>query len=95
MLAAALAALSLLPACHVGESTAELPPRREEIRSQDLENLTLGKTSTEDVEKLFGTPDERKDDGALVYRWATDTGGGSITFQFAGGALSRLCRERS
>jgi hypothetical protein len=93
--AAALVGLLLLCACEVRESTAGPAPRREEIRSSDLQNLTLGKTSPQEVEGLFGPPNERKDDGALVYRWATDRGSGSITFQFAGGALSKLCRERS
>ena len=88
-------ALLVLPACEVRESTAELTPRRDPIRSMDLVDLQVGKTSPAQIEQQFGPPDERRQDGALVYRWTNERGRGSITFQFAGGALSQLCRERS
>jgi hypothetical protein len=92
---AALAGLLSLCACRVPESDADLGPRGVEIRSRHLQTMRLGETTPEEVERRFGVPDERGPDGTLTYRWTIRERGGSVRFQFAGGALSKLCRERS
>ncbi|HYV56920.1 MAG TPA: hypothetical protein VE911_05210 [Candidatus Nitrosopolaris sp.] len=70
------------------------------IRPADLGRLVFGQTNGGDVERLFGTPDERAVDGALTYRAAlvSRRAGGegeTVTFRFKNGVLSRICRSRS
>jgi len=70
------------------------------IRPADLHRLVFGQTTGDDVERLFGTPDERAGDDALTYRAAlvsrrAGSAGETVTFRFRNGVLSRICRSRS
>ncbi|MEW6272781.1 MAG: hypothetical protein AB1689_26180, partial [Thermodesulfobacteriota bacterium] len=38
------------------------------VRARDLEKVAIGRSTTADVERVFGPPDERSPDGSLVYR---------------------------
>jgi hypothetical protein len=71
------------------------PPARR-LPAGVLDQMRIGQTTPAEVERLLGGPDEHAPDGALVYRVArprheTET----VTFRFAGGVLSRICRARS
>jgi hypothetical protein len=86
-------ALVLATACQ----TSVADSRR--IAPADLDRLRFGVTTPSEVEGVFGVPDEREPDGALVYRgrqvgtharWDEN-----VTFRFQGGALSKVCRARS
>jgi hypothetical protein len=92
-----LVTLLALSACERG---AESGVRAHGIRSADLGQLVLGRTTSSDVERLFGAPQERALDGALTYRNTlpsrhrqsrTET----VTFRFTDGVLARICRTRS
>jgi hypothetical protein len=96
-LIAALAAPIVLVGCQRG---GDAGVRAGMIRPADLRQLVFGRTSGDDVEHLFGVPDERATDGALTYRAALASGHGqrkaeTLTFRFTNGVLSRICRTRS
>jgi len=72
---------------------------RRRIRSSDLKRVTLGQTTADQVERLFGAPDERGPDGALIYRSPVPRADAparaeSVTFRFERGVLSKICRNR-
>lgn len=63
-------------------------------------HVTLGTTTPGDVERLFGAPDQRAEDGALVYesertRKSGKTERETTTFRFEGGVLNKVCQSRS
>ena len=94
ILAIAAAALVVLLAC--GNPTGVA---RHRIRSSDLKRVTLGQTTADQVERLFGAPDERGPDGSLVYRAPITRADAparteSVTFRFESGVLSKICRDR-
>lgn len=65
-----------------------------------LEHVQLGRTTATDIERTFGTPDERAADGAMVYHAEVSTGHGvarleTVTFRFERGVLSKLCQNRA
>jgi hypothetical protein len=60
-------------------------------RTIDLEKVTLERTTPQDLEALFGAPDQREPDGAWVYHTDRE----SVTFRFRNGVLSRFCRTRT
>src|SRR5262249_30073641 len=87
--AAALAGM----ACQRG---AESGVGTRRIRSADLRPLVLGQTTDGDVQRRFGVPDERAEDGALTYHTTIASGRSErITFRFTNGVLARICRSRS
>jgi len=97
LLIAALAAPIVLVGCQQG---GDASVRAATIRPADLRHLVFGRTTGDDVERLFGVPDERATDGALTYRAALASGHGqrkaeTLTFRFTNGVLSRICRARS
>jgi hypothetical protein len=65
--------------------------------------MSLGRTTPDEVEQAFGSPDERLADGALVYRntimrgpeGAGQSERDTTTFRFEGGVLAKICRARS
>ncbi|HZP43147.1 MAG TPA: hypothetical protein VFD84_16790 [Candidatus Binatia bacterium] len=71
-------------------ATGSPPARR--IRAADLDELRLGESTAADVERLFGTPDVRTPDGALVY--GTGPAAPTVTFRFESGRVARICRAR-
>jgi hypothetical protein len=38
------------------------------VYTRDIAQLAIGQSTRDDVERLFGEPDERGDDGSLTYR---------------------------
>jgi hypothetical protein len=97
LLIAALAAPIVMVGCGRGGDGSV---RASTIRPTDLHQLVSGRTTGDDIERLFGIPDERTTDGALTYRAALASRPGrsaaeTVTFRFANGVLSRICRSRS
>jgi hypothetical protein len=77
---------------------AQTKPAR--IPSDFHSRVTLGTTTPADVERLFGAPDQRADDGSLVYGTERTRPSGKVehettTFRFDGGVLSKICQSRS
>jgi hypothetical protein len=76
-----------------------------EVRSERIprdlhSHVTLGTTTPADVERLFGAPDQRAEDGALVYATDRKRPSGAMerettTFRFENGVLSKVCQSRS
>ncbi|HSV07586.1 MAG TPA: hypothetical protein VLI07_13775 [Candidatus Binatus sp.] len=97
LLIAALAAPIVVVGCQRG---GDASVRAGTMRPADLRQLVFGRTTGDDVEHLFGVPDERATDGALTYRAALASRQGrsraeTFTFRFTNGVLSRICRSRS
>ena len=96
MLASALA----VAAC---DGTRPTQGHRPGLAADAIKLVSLGQTTTTGLEQLFGPADERGEDGALVYRFERMRGDGdrrrieveTVTFRFAGGVLSKVCRTRS
>jgi len=89
--------LCLLAAC--GRSVANDAPLPR-IPSDVHSKVKLGETTPAAVEQLFGTPDQRAADGALVYESQRKRPSGKLekettTFRFEGGVLSKVCQSRS
>jgi len=55
----------LLAAC---EQRTETILTGHPIRGHDVAKLAIGRSTSDDVERLFGEPDERGGDGSLTYR---------------------------
>jgi len=100
---AALIALALASAaggwsCQRGEAA----PDRRPSAADAIGQVHLGQTTPIDVEQLFGVPDQRAADGALTYRFETTRKRGervraeaeTVTFRFANGKLTKVCRTR-
>ncbi|HLK11104.1 MAG TPA: hypothetical protein VKW76_06970 [Candidatus Binatia bacterium] len=71
-------------------------PAARRVTARVLDQMRIGRTTPADVEHLLGGPDVQAPDGSLIYRIPrprreTET----LTFRFAGGVLSRICRARS
>ncbi len=81
------------------DGRAESGTPRPVMGPRALTQLRLGETTPADVERLFGVPDERRPDGALVYQHRLAVGthheAETVTFRFSAGALSKICRTRS
>ena len=96
-------AVLTLAACERAVTGAETTRVTRPIASLDLGKVSLGKTTPDDVKKLFGAPDDSLEDGALVYRRTMLRGGDesrheeqeTTTFRFTAGVLSKICRARS
>jgi hypothetical protein len=63
-------------------------------------HVKLGTTTEADVEKLFGAPDQKAEDGGLVYEEMRTRPSGkkekeTTTFRFQGGVLHKVCQSRS
>ena len=62
--------------------------------------VKLGETTPAAVEELFGAPDQRGADGALVYESTRTRQSGKVeretaTFRFDGDILTKVCQSRS
>ncbi len=81
------------------DGRAESGTARPVMGARDLTQLRLGQTTPADVERLFGVPDERRNDGALVYQHRlvvpSHHEAETVTFRFSAGALAKVCRTRS
>lgn len=92
-----LAAVVALSACD-RSGAREVEPR---LALRDVHShVKLGTTTPADVERLFGAPDQRAEDGALVYESQHARRSGTVdhettTFRFEGGVLSKVCQSRS
>jgi hypothetical protein len=70
--------------------------------AEAVRQVHLGQTTPSDIEQRFGVADERMADGALVYRFETTRQRGGqtqakaeiVTFRFANGKLTKVCRAR-
>jgi hypothetical protein len=96
LLAAVLVASVGIAACD--RSVAETKPPR--LPRDFHSRVTLGTTTPADVERLFGAPDQRAEDGSLVYGSDHTRPSGKVehettTFRFDGGVLSKICQSRS
>ena len=94
--AASVLALVAVACTHSADSAAH----RRVVPATALAHVPLGTATPADVERLFGAPDERQSDGALVYRADVTKPHGSarsetITFRFERGVLSRVCRRET
>lgn len=92
-----LLAAVVLAGCDRSTATEIKPPR---IPSDLHSHVKLGTTTPADVERLFGVPDQREADGALVYESERRRPSGAVerettTFRFQGGVLSKVCQSRS
>lgn len=92
-----LSVAMLATACQ--QSGAAAAPREQThvIRAADLDRLRLGQTEPQEVERLFGSPDRRDQDGSLIYFTRRRPSGAqdSVTFHFARGALAKICTTRA
>ena len=85
--------------CEHGEAT----PARPRNATDAVRQVRLGQTTPSDLEQRFGAADEHAPDGALIYRFETTRRHGAetrtevetVTFRFASGTLSKVCRTRS
>jgi hypothetical protein len=97
-----VAAVLALAGC--GRSAADErpsgPTSRIRIPRDVHSKVELGATTPAAIEQLFGAPDQRAADGALVYenqrvRPNGKTERETTTFRFQGGVLSKVCQSRS
>lgn len=104
-LRAALIAFALASAgggwsCQRGDAAAD---RRPSSATDAIRQVHLGQTTPSDLEQRFGVADQHAPDGALIYRFETTRRHGPemrteieiVTFRFAGGTLSKVCRTHS
>jgi len=96
LLACLLAACVALAACDRSVAREIEHPR---IPRDLHSHLELGTTTPADVEHLLGVPDQRAEDGALVYESERKLQSGKVdhqttTFRFEGGVLSKVCQSR-
>ena len=96
--------LGVVTMCGCQQGTAfQSEPQRPHAAANLVARVSLGRTTASDIERQFGTADERAPDGSLVYRFETVRSRGgrtrtqneTITLRFAGGVLSKICRTRS
>jgi hypothetical protein len=86
--------------CGRGEATSAGRPRD---AAEAVRQVRLGQTTPSAIEQQFGAADQHAPDGALVYRFETTRRHGTemrtevetVTFHFASGTLSKVCRTRS
>jgi len=68
-----------------------------------MERVKIGQTTPQEIERQFGPPQGREEDGAMVYQSEKVHRHGderqveheTTTFRFERGVLSRVCRTRS
>jgi hypothetical protein len=78
-------------------------PARPRDAADAVRQVRLGQTTPSTLEERFGAADQHAPDGALIYRFETTRRHGSemrtevetVTFHFASGTLSKVCRTRS
>jgi hypothetical protein len=100
LIALALASAVAGWSCERGEAT---PAGRPRSAADAVRQVRLGQTTPSAIEQRFGAADQHAPDGALVYRFETTRRHGAemrtevetVTFHFASGTLSKVCRTRS
>ncbi len=87
---AALAVAALLSCERESRTTLTGHP----VRPHEVANLTIGKSTPQDVERLLGPPDERAPDGSLVYRATALRRSGRSIAGFTWNASEEVLSER-
>jgi len=92
LLAAAVAALLLGGGC---EQRSQTTLTGHPVRARDVAKLTIGGSTAADVERVFGPPDERAEDGALVYRASAVRRSGRSFAGFLVGGTEEVLSQRT
>src|SRR5262249_25544007 len=100
LIALALTSAMAAWSCGRGEAT---PGGRPRDASEAVRQVRLGQTTPSAIEQRFGAADRHAPDGALIYQFETTRRHGAVmrtevetvTFHFASGTLSKICRTRS
>jgi hypothetical protein len=91
-------AVAIAGAAFVGvgcDRTAQSTSARPASADAAVAAVTLDATTPDDLASRFGPPDAHDADGSPIYRFDAARRGESVTFRFANGVLTKVCRSRS